>query len=377
MKRNSLKLSFLTLLAASIIACSKEENVEKQQIQVSGSLKSGWVPPTSFTDFQETEPNNNVSFANGPVIVGNKIIGSISKTNDLDFFRIICQANVPISFFLDGSGQNLMGFLYDSNGRNVGLIEFNRLFTFTPSFSGIYYVVVNGFEGMFYNLKLTATPELPETESNDSRTVADGPINTGITAYGTIEVQAQCDWFKIYCTQGKIISLYLNGSAIYVNAAIYDGNGTLIRYIDYDKPFLFYPKSSGIYYIAIGGYAGVSYSLKVDNNSGFLIEKEPNNTVSSANGLIYPGTYFEGIADGTSNVYDFVKIEQPQTGPISFYLEGTAIYVNAAIYNLSNEQLGFITDKQSIAITELPAGIYYARIGGYLGVGYKFYVNPK
>lgn len=377
MKKNFFKLGFYALLVAGMIGCSKDVDVEKQQTPISGVTKAGWVPATTFTDFAETEANNSISTANGPVAIGTRITGNVAVQGEPDYFKVSCQANVPISFFMDGSVYYLNGQVYDATGKNVGYIEFNKIFTLVPSYTGYYYIAISGYAGVTYNVKLTATPEFPETEANNTLATADGPLSLGVTAFGTVEIQAQCDWFKINCTKGNIVSLYLNGSAIYVTAAIYDQNGTLIRYIDYDKPALFYPKATATYYIAIGGYAGVSYSLKVDTNPGFLNEKESNNTVSTANGPIYPGTYIAGVADGTSNVWDYVKFEVVESGPISFYLEGSATYVNATIYNSSNQQIAFLLEKQAFVLNSLPAGTYYAKIGGYSGVSYKFYVNAQ
>lgn len=139
MKNKFQKLAFAFLFLLSAFACSKKEETENliatksgQALVTQNSIVN--ANSLSLTIFNETEPNNTLATANGPVSINSSIVGLISSYSDADWFKI--NSTTGLSFYLDGSTYYLTGYVYNSNGTCLGTISYHS--NYVIAYTGVY-----------------------------------------------------------------------------------------------------------------------------------------------------------------------------------------------------------------------------------------------
>ncbi len=366
------KFSFyLILFALVLFGCSKEmiEKPDSNTDQNIGNLKSAGIEALSI--LSETEPNNSLSQANGPVSPGTTLTGTINSATDEDWFAITCTEYSAINLYLDGTVLYILATVYDKEGNFVAYANYRKNCSFTPTYSGSYYVKLTGYSSMTYNLNVTSLA-VGETEPNNTMAQAN-PVNNNFSVSGILSSGTDQDWYKMNCVQDGSINIYLDGPVYYIAVAIYDNQGVYITNVNYRTNYLFVPSYTGTYYFKVTGYSGLTYTLSGAMNG--IAETEPNNTFSTANGILTSKNYFQGTLSSGSDI-DFAKIKLANPTPVTFYLKASASQIHATLYNSNYDTIADMDNDQAYTFANADAGTYYVKISGSSTISYLFIMDP-
>jgi hypothetical protein len=111
---------------------------------------------TAAGSFYESEPNNVQSAANGPVYVNTIIMGQLtSPADDSDWYKLYCVAGSPVTFDIDAPIFQVGCRIVNGSGTYIGGCR-NRdeIYTFTPSYTGYYYIQFYGYPYLNVNYQL-------------------------------------------------------------------------------------------------------------------------------------------------------------------------------------------------------------------------------
>jgi len=219
----------------------------------------------------------------------------------------------------------------------------------------------------------TAAPYFFESESNDSQSAADGPVNLNTIITGQLSVSYDQDWFRIKCIQNVPITFYLDATAYYLTGYIYDQNGNPIgSQINWHQSNILTPSYTGYIYVKVTTsiYPGINYTLSV--TTSMVYESEPNDSLSTADGPVFLNNTMAGQLS-VSYDQDWYKIECNQNVPITFYLDASAYYLTGYIYDKNGNSVGNqINWHQSNTFTPSYTGYIYVKVTTsiYPGINY-------
>ena len=266
----------------------------------------------------------------GRVVVGGSATGRIGTSSDRDWFAVELEAGKTYRFDLEGSPTGggtvrnpyLRG-IYDSEGRyqsrsddDDGYDRNSRVY-FSPDEGATYYVSA-GAVGLYRGTYTLAVTEIPDDYAADptttGRVVVGGSATGNIEYNGTVEYNADTDWFAVTLEAGKLYRFDLEGSGTGAGTlrdtflcGIYDANGELIDgTTNYDygvnrhSQAYFRPDEDATYYVSAGGGYGKdvtgTYTLTVteisdDSADDYAADATTTGTVvvdGSATGNIDP-----------------------------------------------------------------------------------------
>ena len=288
----------------------------------------------------------------GNLLVGSVSTGNIESKADYDWFKITLAAGT--TYRLEALGRDTSnGTLEDPylelfNGAGMyikdnddGGTGYNASIIFTPTASGTYYLAVS--EGWDENTgsytvsaNTTATPPVVPDDFAES-TATTGSLSVGSSATGTIESEADYDWFRTTLTAGMTYRLEAlglntsNGTLEDPYLELYNGAGVFLTDDDdsgtgYNSSIIFTPTTSGTYYLT------VSDGMEEETGTYTITattygQNTPGTPVTSAQ------SYLAQYNVSMQQAFDFVaaNIEQPQN-----------IYQVAKDFGLTNQMLAEI-----------------------------------
>ncbi len=263
----------------------------------------------------------------GSLAIGSYKTGSIESVGDKDWFKVTLAAGTTYTFNLLGSpsqkGTLLDPFItgiYDSGGNFVngtanddfGHGTESRV-VFSPATSGTYYIAASAYDDNLGTYRLTSTRQV----------IADLPANTTSTATialgGTrrseINSVGDVDWIKTNLTAGRSYVIELNSDDTSSSPlsdpyflGIYNRSGALIANTSNDdygissnSRVTFVPTSSGVYYLAAGGYGDAtgSYELKLLSNT---LATDPEGQTTGTTATLTVGTAKTGTINFARDV---------------------------------------------------------------------------
>ncbi|KML41345.1 hypothetical protein [Cytobacillus firmus] len=295
---------------------------------------------------------------------------------------------------LNSSGQVYESFTTDDSemisgdaSRSVGL----------PA--GTYYIKIEdyyGAEGVNYEFKVQySQSNYYEKEFNDSLTAAN-PIELNKFYTGMLRDEYDNDFYKFTLEKpGNIKLLMENQPGIEWYGHIQDSKGNIYNYLNSDDSEMVsgYAASqvglpAGTYYIKIkDGYHGYTYpyKMKLEYTASDFYEKEFNNSITTANGILINKTYKGSLQYDDDK--DFYKVTLSKPGKVTLSIKQKAgVNWYAHIQDTKgNPYASLNTDDSEMVEGDaekevgLPKGTYYVLIKNYYSWGdetpYEFLVK--
>jgi hypothetical protein len=240
----------------------------------------------------DTEPNDGITQAEGPLKGGTDYAGTLSTDNDRDWyvFYASSQSQLDIAFthvaspaccdadvrLLDTDGNSIDSTGPDEN--ETGHIKYT-----TPMGTNRFFLVVDGSLNAKYQFRIdpgSAVVEGPRWDSatetgepNESRTQSMGPLNGGVLYGGSFQTDNDEDWFHFH-TLGRrefdVSVLNTSGPNIgEVQAVIYDRGGQRLASLGSDPNEIRHfrlTSPSGItpYYLQLRGDTNGTWQFRID-----------------------------------------------------------------------------------------------------------------
>jgi hypothetical protein len=251
--------------------------------------------PTLASAGTETEPNNTILTANGP-ISSESYSGELQGESDVDWYWMQLGSQQQITL-KTGPRPKYCGMsfaLVTSWGDAPGVIGYEEEYRYTvPAGGGKFYVRVSQEDDTntcAYSFSVTPQsafvappPPLPQVkvpEPNELPSQAYGPMKAGIVYTGTIETPNDEDWLYLEGRRERTISVIVTKDDCdrFINAAVYrEGEETDARGIfaggEYEgsgKGVVRVGHQSGRYTIDITGDEGCTWQLEVSPPQSLL-----------------------------------------------------------------------------------------------------------
>lgn len=162
-----------------------------------------------------------------PLAIGSSVHGAIQARQDIDTFKLDLQAGTTYALTLDyGDNQAPDGHPYlnllDAGGSVIGFNSDTtaKLYTFTPTVSGTYYVNMAGYSKG--NEAYTLTASLAHDDVGATAATA-GSVTVGSSVSGELEAGGgDIDWYAVTLDAGSTYWFNLLGAN--------EGQGTLVNY---------------------------------------------------------------------------------------------------------------------------------------------------
>ena len=214
-----------------------------------------------------SEDNNDLpvdTSTTGEVDVGGSVTGNIGTAGDGDWFKVELEADTRYQIDLEGKdtgrgtlGSPLIQLLYDADGNSVtgtrdanSGVGFNSRLIYTPSASDAYFVWVAPDYSQepdtgTYTLSVIVLGANGASEADTdfpASTTTTGEVDVGGSVTGTIDSEADKDWFKVDLEAGKTYQFDMEGKSTKLGIPtdpirgtltdtwlfLYDESGTLI-----------------------------------------------------------------------------------------------------------------------------------------------------
>jgi uncharacterized membrane protein len=357
---------------------------------------------TSAAAYYESEPNDSISTADS-ISTNATAYGVTNTSGDDDYYKFSLSSQGYITITMNHA-QLDSGYwtvsLYDVNGNRMYQWDFNAVYASNSTEkiglpAGTYYAKIGGYkvEGVDYNFKVNYTQtNYWESESNDSRTKADN-ISVNTTYYGVSNTGSDDDYYKFSLSSQGYITITMNHAQLdsgYWTVSLYDVNGNRMYQWDFNAAYASNSTEkiglpAGTYYAKIGGYKveGVDYNFKVNYTQTNYWESESNDSRTKADNISVNTTYY-GVSN-TSGDDDYYKFSLSSQGYITITMNHAQLdsgYWTVSLYDVNGNRMyqwDFDATYASNSTEKigLPAGTYYAKIGGYKvkGVDYSFIVE--
>ena len=219
-----------------------------------------------YTDPAEDENGRNNTKSNAhpvnPDSVKNTGILEPEGNKRADWFTFSISEPIYAHISLKGiSDTYINGKLYNKYNQLVRIILNNDSFTIQLKTIGNYYIKVNGYGNIYYDLNV----KLPyESGKNTSIANAD-PIPTDDTKMkGKLIGGNHTDYYTFTTTSFCEARISFEGTSdSYITAYLIDQNGRVLKTIPHNTVRDCVIKNPGKYYIKVSGYTGISYELSV------------------------------------------------------------------------------------------------------------------
>ncbi|MFZ2726866.1 MAG: DUF4347 domain-containing protein [Methylococcaceae bacterium] len=244
------KVSGIYFLAAG----AADTDTGTYQLSVTGVWTN--TTPISADDYS-SDSNTTGEIASIP----NSITGIVDNSFDTDWFRVFLAEGITYTIDLEGepTGKGTLNDpyfygVYKSTGAvntpiantisDNGGIGDNAQIIFTPTSTGIYYLIAGAYQQNTgsYQLSISGsapTPPLPHDDyaADTTTTALIATVPSSVT--GAIELTNDQDWFKVHLVAGTVYNINVTGSTIHNNAlnnvafyGIYDQAGAFVSYGD-------------------------------------------------------------------------------------------------------------------------------------------------
>lgn len=235
--------------------------------------------------------------------------GNLEYEGDIDWYRFAARTGNRYQVTLAGVGENGLGDpvlrVLDRDGNELAMNDdsgsLNSALEFIPAANGDVFIEARGYADAYtgaYALNITAE-RLPR-DNIAAATSTRGRINAGQSVEGTLDFQADADWYRVRLQEGQSYRFTLNASGdspvgdplIRLRNArgeelAYDddGGGALNSYLEFTAP------STGNYYVEATSYSGA-------DTGGYTIGARQGDIpadVSTDANLSAEGDYREGV----------------------------------------------------------------------------------
>ena len=321
----------------------------------------------------------------GVVAVGGSATGSIEISGDQDWFQVTLVAGQKYEFRLNSASVDGLSdpqlALYNSFGgllasNNDGDDGLNSRIVYTPSFSGTYYLGVNGNLTSTGNY-IVSTNSVPDDYLNSTATT--GIVAVGGSTPGSIEINGDQDWFQVSLVAGQTYEFRLNSTSLSglgdPQLSLYNNSGsTLASNNDGDDGFnsriLYTPSKSGTYYLGASDHLTNTGDYIV--SAALAADDFPASTATT--GMVAVG----GSATGSieiSDDQDWFQVSLVAGQSYEFRLNSASVDglsdPQLALYNSFGGLLALNNDgddglNSRIAYTPATSGAYYLGANGNL-----------
>jgi hypothetical protein len=243
------------------------------------------TPTPSYED--DTEPNDSMLQASGPLVPGEEYRGFISAKDDIDFSYLEIDTPQIIRLSLTDLPADVDYDLYLVTGEEDVLADSSNsgqqdeYIEYTTSSVGVFYVLVLPFENFSpsepYVLSLELSPAPTPTgedtyEPNDTPEQAAGPLALGQEIQSYIWDEGDVDVYALRMDQPGTVQISLTNITAVADYDLFLSNGAgeplaqSTRAID--RETITQSLQTGTYYVTVRPFAGFSwkepYTLRVD-----------------------------------------------------------------------------------------------------------------
>ena len=358
----------------------------------------------SAATVSDSSSDNTIATANA-INMGDTVKGSITKTDDLDYYKFTLSSAGCITLNMTSYMQYYCIKIFDSDGKQIWYTDYNEWTasvgyhqdTYNLYFeSGTYYMQINGYKYSTYS-KSTGTYEcktsfvssgVNNVESDNSYAAANHII-LGNTIIGQISENDNYDTYKYELSGAGCVTLNMTSYMKYYCIKIFNSDGKEIWYTEYnewtasvgyrrDTYNLYLEK--GTYYMQINGYRYGTSSKSTGKyvvGTAFKLSDvsfdNDDNSFAAAKSISWNTTYTGQISiNDDFDTYKFV-VTSGRKVPITItsYMQ----YYCIKIFDADGKQLWY-TDynkwngnvsyrKDTYSDLTLSAGTYYMQINGY------------
>ena len=208
--------------------------------------------PATALAVTESEPNDGIDQADGPLTASTNHDGAIGSSGEEDWYLLYVngQGTLDIAVsdltgggccgevdaeFVDGDGGHLNSVTASRGGSTKHLI-------YTTPGPGLYYLIVDGSTSETYRLRATGplssgsrpVPGLPTPNNNPTRSSAFGPLVGGGLYEGRIDASGEEDWYVFYTAGAGLFDVALTdthhgGCCGSVEVTMYDRDGEYLN----------------------------------------------------------------------------------------------------------------------------------------------------
>ena len=350
------------------------------------SYADGHLPKKESTD----KAGNTLAEAT-PITFNTQYNGTISVTNESDFYKI----TLPSSGYVTLNGTAYMQWIY------INLYNANgvRLSSYNPSWNSVTqqiaisygYYLTGGTYYLDFDQNLSYTGEytfllgfvdsnesFPETDNGVNNTLdTASPINFGPEYLGQIAINDEKDFYKFTLPSSGRIQIDLTFPVEYVYLYLYDINGnqlwrsnpnwnSTLREIRFSQSI---DLILGTYYFAVSKdgsrYGNYKYSIGFTSAEESFTESKANNQIQNAD-IINLNTSYKGQL-ALNDEKDFYKFSISEDEQVTLLLSTGMEYVYLELYNseaarIKNWNPYWNTTSHRIDFSQdlsLTAGVYY------------------
>jgi hypothetical protein len=247
------------------------------------------VPALATAD---TEPNNGITEAEGPLAGGIAYTGAVANSTDLDtyVFYVNGQQQLNIEVTDTGSGNECLDARFgDSDNRflaaknDLSGSQSQDITYTTPPGVTRYYLEFDGDCSVETTYSFTINPAAgvvggaatiaptPTSEPNENAEQALGPLVGGVPYTGEIQTQNDEDWFKFYTAPGthqfNVAMTRISGceASFTLESPVKNETRSTFPPTDEWAHFTETSQAAGVYYLAVGdGCVGTRYEFVVE-----------------------------------------------------------------------------------------------------------------
>lgn len=311
----------------------------------------------------------NNTTTTGTLSVGGAVTGNLNAVGDQDWFKMTLDANTLYSM---GSSAASLLFMYDATGEEILAPDAYGLggkLAFMPATSGTYYVNVGAIDGAqtqtgSYSVNLHSV-------SDDYRNnpTTSGTLSVGGMASGKINAQGDHDWFKMTLNANQLYALQASGTLIFNHQLqIYDASGELVAADDagtfFGTGLGFMPKTSGTYFVDVGGNGFVTNDYSVSLAS---VADDFRSNTSTTGALALDGSTTGKM--NTAGDHDWFKMTLVANTLYAISSSGTNP-VELRVLDASGNHLSALDSEGGEALGFMPSssGTYYLDVFSYASI---------
>lgn len=354
--------------------------------------------PVHDSDFDDTTLTANF------VDLGDTITGSITETDDLDYYEFSLESAGCVKLDMTSYMQYYCIRIYDAEGEEVWYTDWNEWIDTVGKRQdhydlylekGSYYMQVNGYRcdsidkstGTYECNTSFVSSQVNNVETDNSFATASN-LTLGKPAVGQISENDDYDNYSFSLSEPGCVKLDLTSYMRYYCIRLYDADGEELWYSDWNEWVETVGKrqdhydlylETGTYYIQVNGYRCDS----IDKSTGkyvvgtnFVPTKASfegeDNSIAAAKPIVWNQKYTGQIS--INDDYDTYKFSISGNDKLVIDMTSYMQYYCIKIFNPAgkevwysdwnewNAQAGFRKDKKEVVLSP---GIYYMQINGY------------
>ncbi|MBD2413823.1 hypothetical protein FACHB389_24300 [Nostoc calcicola FACHB-389] len=322
--------------------------------------------------------------------------GTVSNTDNSDYYRFQLTGNNTVTFNLSGLSSNADLYLYNSSGEAIATsaqtgVNNETLSRTLPA--GTYYIHVNKPDSgsTAYTLE-TSTISLgatsPDNAGNTLETAKEiGVLTNTVNFSETIGDSDAYDYYRFRLTENSTVNVNLGGLVNNADLYLYRSDGGSIKTSfsngTGNETITSNLLAPGIYYALVyrNSVGSTPYSLQLSRTVLGAIPADPagNNfdtarnlgTITTTQNLTDFIGSFNGLADDD---YDYYRLQLSQNSTLKLDLSGLSSDANLYLYSIGGYSIASSTGSlynESI-ISNLAAGTYYVLVQDYSSSGTNY-----